>query len=322
MIFLDEAIARQAFGDAAETNQVFFNQQLTHILSRVFMIKHKQVRYREYFNINNEGDAGTRSIRMYVWDFVGTAKVIGHYADDLPSAGAGAAEVTVPVIWIGNSWHISWQETMEAQRAGTNLSSMRAMGADLGMEIKMNNIMFGTDEEAADAGVYGLFNNPNIPTSTVVAGAGGSTEWASKTADEILLDLNGSIGGITEATFNSHVPNKVGLPLAQWNDIATRRLNTFSDTTVLEYLVSKSPYLSGMDSIVVMQELRGSSAAGTDQMLIWEDTDEVSEGYIPYEKNVPMGTQIDGLAFKTPMVMSTAGLDVRFPLAYQKVAGI
>ncbi len=319
-ITLDEAAK---ISDAApQANAAFFNTQLTHIITRLFTVKHKEIKYREYFRINNEGGAGITAIEMYVWDMVGSAKIIGHYADDLPSAGAGARKVTVPVRWIGDSFHWSWMEIQQAQGAGVSLNAMRAEAANRAIEVKLNNIAWGVDEEATDAGLFGLLNNPNIPEAPVVAGAATTTEWSTKTPDEILADINGAFSTINESTFGAHRADTLALPIGQYNLIANTRISALVETTILQYLIRNSPWITDASKIVMTPELSGAGSGGEDVFFVYTDDAETAEFYIPYEKNTPMGTQVDGLAFKTPMVASTGGLDVRYPLAYYKGVGI
>jgi len=86
--------------------------------------------------------------------------------------------------------------------------------------------------------------------------------------------------------------------------------------------VNNSPYLQSTDNIHLRYELSGAGPNGEDIFYCYQDDDEVAETYIPYEKNTPVGSLPDGLAWKTPIVASTAGTDVRYPLAYYKGIGI
>lgn len=321
MLFINDALVAH-LGDAAQNNTAFFNQQLTLIVSRMFEIKYKAIRFREAFRINNEGGAGITSIQMTVWDMVGSAKIIGHYSDDLPSSGAGARIVTVPVRWIGDSFHYSWMEVQQAQQAGTGLTQMRANAANRAIEVKLNNIAFGVDEEATDAGIFGLLNNPNIPEAPVVDGAAGTSEWETKTPNEILLDINNAFSTISASTAGVHQPNRMSLPIDKYNLLATTRISELISDTILEYLVQKSPWISSADQIMQQPELSGAGSGGEDVMYIYEDNDENAEFYVPYEKDAPVGTLVDGIAYKTPIVASTGGLDIRYPLAYYKAIGI
>ena len=321
MIFLNDRLTAH-LGDAAVNNTAFFNQQLTHIVARLFMVKYKEIKFRDAFRINNEGGAGVTSVQLNVWDMGGSAKIIGHYSDDLPSSGAGATQVTVPIRWIGDSFHWSWMEIEQAAYAGVGLKDMRAMAANKAIEIKLNNIAFGVDEEATDAGIYGLMNNPNVPDAPVVDGASGETEWETKTPNEILLDINNAFSTVSVTTDGVHQPNMLSMPIKQWNLLATTRISDLVETTLLQFIVKQSPWISSMEQIKKQPELAGAGPNGEDIFYVYQDDDEVAEFYIPYEKNTPVGTLVDGIAYKTPMICSTGGLDIRYPLAYYKGVGI
>jgi len=317
-------------GDAAQSTSVFFNQQLTLVMTRLFEIKYKQIKYRDNFRINNEGGAGITAIQMTVWDMVGSAKIIGHYSDDLPSAQAGASLVTIPVRWIGASFHFSWMELQQATQAGVPLSDRRAAACNRAIEVKLNNIAYGVDEEATDAGLFGLLNNPNIPESTVavsVANPGGvavadRTRWENKTPQEILLDINNAFSTIEVATAGVHSANILSLPIKQYNFLATTQINDLNSDTLMTWLMTNSPWIASMDQIRAQPELSEAGPNGEDVFFVYEDDPEIAEMHIPFEKDTPVGTLPDGIAYKTPMLASTAGLDVRYPLAYSKGLGI
>ena len=309
-------------GDSTSANVVFFNEELTRIVAELYETKYRAIKFREYFTIDNEGGAGITSVKMRVWDMVGSAKIIGHFSDDLPAAGVGAAESTVGVKFVGASFHVDWFEVQQAQLTGRSLENMRARACDRAIEQKLNGIAFGTDEEGTDAGLFGLLNHPNIPQGTVADGESGKTEWAEKTPNEILVDTNNLFSTMSNTTFDVFRPNRLAMPIQQFNLIANTRLNDLSSDTILDHLLAKSPYLSGRDAIVVMPELAGAGEDGEDVMIAYDDDPQNAVFYIPYEKGTPVGTLPDGLAFKTPVVASTGGLDVRYPLAFSKVGGI
>ena len=319
--FLNTAMVAN-LGDATDGNVVFFNEELTRIVSELYETKYRAIKYRDYFNIDNEGGAGITSVKMRVWDMVGSAKIIGHFSDDLPAAGVGAAETTVGVKFVGASFHVDWFEVQQAQLVGRSIENMRARACDRAIEQKMNGIAFGTDEEATDAGLFGLLSHPNIPQGTVAAGASGETEWADKTPNEILIDVNNLFSTMSNTTFDVFRPNRLALPIKQFNLLANTRLNDISSDTILDHIISKSPYITGRDAIIVMPELAGAGEGGEDVMMAYDDDPQNAVFYIPYEKGTPVGTLPDGLAFKTPVVASTGGLDVRYPLAFSKTGGI
>ena len=321
--FLTDA-ATASIRDATPDNVAFFNQELTRIIGTIYETRYRAIKYREYFNIDSEGGAGITSIKTYIWDMVGSAKIIGDYSDDLPTAGAGAAEATVGVRWVGASAITSWMEVQQAQLANRPLPQRRVDAANRAIEQKLNAIAFGTDEEGTDAGLYGMLSHPNIPEGTLTAGAatGATTAWTTKTPNEILADVQNSQITMSNSTYATFMPNKIALPVLQWNILATTRMNDLTTDTILDFLVSKSPYISSVDDVVMMPELAGAGPNGEDMMLVYDDGADNAVMYIPYEKDTPMGTQVDGLHFKTPIVASTAGVDVRFPLAFNKVLGI
>lgn len=84
----------------------------------------------------------------------------------------------------------------------------------------------------------GLVNNSNITAGTVALGVSGYTPFIKKTADEILYDINQMILAAWAATNydQSAVPNHVLMPPAQYTYIATTKVSSYADKTILTYL--------------------------------------------------------------------------------------
>lgn len=76
------------------------------------------------------------------------------------------------------------------QQIGRDLQGLLQQGVTIAYNKDLDKIAFlGTPKDRS----YGLFNNPDIFSTTLSAGAGGSTKWINKTPDEILKDINSII---------------------------------------------------------------------------------------------------------------------------------
>lgn len=304
--------------DANET--VFFNRELERIKTRIFEKKYKDLMFRKLFPIDNQGGPGIESVTVRVWDQVGVAKIIGGYSDDLPRADVKGKEITVPIRTIGTSFAYNVQEVAAAALVNRPLQTMRADAARRAVEEKLNNIAFGSDQEATDAGLLGLFTHPNIPTSNVV-NPGGGTQWVNKTPDQILFDINDAFAEIHENTKMRERPTRLLLPVRQWNLIAATPRSANSDTTILQYVVRNSPFITSPDQIMPLVELDGAGTGGADIMVAYDPDPDKLEMDIPHELDF-LPVQERGLSFLVPGWAKAGGLHIYRPLSLLIKEGI
>lgn len=256
----------------------FFARQLEAIKSKSFDVLYPNLKYRELFPIDSEAPAGAKSVTYETYDSVGMAKIIHSYAADLPRADVAGTETTVPVRTIGSSFGYNVKEIKSAQMAGLNLSQRRANAARKAIEEELNRIAFFGD---AAANLYGLFTAPNIPSGNVPDGASTDPEWSTKTADEILADINNVFSDIFEDTKGVENADTLLLPLAQWSRIMTTARSTNSDTTIAQYVVANSPWLKSLANIIPVNELKGAGTAGVDVMVAYTKAMDKIEFVIP-----------------------------------------
>ena len=90
--------------------------------------------------------------------------------------------------------------------------------------------------------VAGLVNDSNVTAGSVATGAGASTLWKNKTPDEILYDVNKIIVDAWTASQydQSAVPNHILIDPANYAYIASTKVSTAADKTILEFLLDNN----------------------------------------------------------------------------------
>ena len=88
----------------------------------------------------------------------------------------------------------------------------------------------------------GLCNNPNVVRSSASTGAGGSTAWRTKTADEILNDINNAISTLWRDNDCSSdaLPNHILIPVQQFGMLVTRKVSDDSERSILTYVLENN----------------------------------------------------------------------------------
>lgn len=292
------------------TGAVFFNRQLELIKSRSYDVLYADLIARNLFPVSNEGGLGITAITYRTYDEVGIAKLINTYSGDLPRADVGGQETTIPVKEIGISFGYTIKEIESARLTGFPLDQRRANAARRANEQAVNDIAYNGN---ADAGLPGFLTNPNIPSGTVVD-PGGGTEWSTKTPDEILFDINDIFADVFEVTKMKERADTLLLPPAQWSLISATPRSANSDTTILEYVVQNSPFLTSADNVIPVNELAGAGTSGVDMMVAYTRSPDKLQLEIPYELQF-LANQERGLEIIVPGLSSIAGVNVYYPLS-------
>src|SRR5574344_1060760 len=277
--------------DAAET--FFFEKELEQVKARSYDVVKAPLKAFELIPVDSTTAPGAETVTYEQYDSTGIAKIISNYADDLPTADVEGKEFTSRIKSIGSAYVYSKQDIRAARFAGKPLEQRKATAAIETHRQLINKLAFNGD---ADYGIQGLLTNANIPKAPVVAGAATTLTWVTKTADEILLDLNDAVADMLEQTKGVEIPDTIVMPIAQYNLIANKRMPDGDSNTVLNFFKGNNPGIT----VTWATELKGAFTGGTD-------------GFIVYKRDpmklwaeMPMLTEVSpaqekGLAYEIPV---------------------
>jgi hypothetical protein len=302
--------------DAGET--IFFERELESKKARSYDVIKAPLKAFELIPVSTDAGAGAEAIVYEQYDQTGIAKIIGNYADDLPRANVKGKEFTARVKSVGNSYGYSLQEIRAAQFAGKSLTDRQATAAARAQREEWNRIAFFGD---ADHGLQGWIGAANVPASPVAAGAGaGGTvlAWSGKTPDEILKDLNDAVNGVVDLTNGAEQPDTVALPIKQYTQVATTPRSATSDTTILEFFLQNSPFIT---SVEWANELSGAFPGNTDGFIVYRRDPETMTLEMPVMfEQLPV--QERGLEYVVPCHSRIGGVIIYYPLSQVHKRGI
>lgn len=307
--------AIQSTGRLDANESVFFARQLEAIKTQSYDVKRPVLNALAVFPVDTSVGEGATSVTYRQYDTVGMAKIIANYADDLPRADVSGKEFNSPVRGIGVAYGYDMQEIRSAIFANTDLPSRKMRAAQRAHEEAINKFSWAGD---VNSGLPGFISNSNIPAYTVPADGTGSTKtWTTKTADQIIRDINGVINQVQTQSKGIHRANLVIMPLEQYAYISSQPRSATTDTTILAFVQANNP---GVEFKAII-ELDGAGAAGADLIYAGEFNAENIQLVIPmmFKQYTP---QIDGLEYKIPCESRFGGVLVPFPLAFASGAGI
>lgn len=295
---------------------VFFNRELAYVKARSYDAKYAELKGLSLIPISTEAGAGVNEIIFHQYRGVGFAKVIADYAKDFPRVDIYGEEKAVKVKGIGDSYGYSIKEIRASQRTGKNLDQRRAITARRAHDEMMNRMALKSN--TAD-GTFGLLDFPGITEVTLQAdGTSSSKTWASKTPDQIVRDINDLVNAVMEPTSAREVPDTLLLPIAQYNDLASRRIGEAGEKTLMRYILDNSPYIKKIDWL---SELKNFGAGGTNRALVGRFDEEhlTLEIPQPFEQ---FEAQQEGMEFTIPCHSECAGTIIYYPLAFAYADGI
>jgi hypothetical protein len=277
--------------------------------------------------VSSEADPGAENIFYRQYDQAGLAKIISNYADDLPDADVIGKEYSAVVKTIGASYKYSIQELRAAVYSNVPLEQRKANAARRAIAQKENKIAFFGDTAS---GLVGMFSAPNVTSVSIPASGGetgeaggGTTQWSTKTPDQILYDMNLVSNTVVSVSLGVENPDTMLLPLAQYNYVASTARSDYSDKTILNYFLENNPFIKQVEWV---NELKGAGSSGSgsapyDRMYAYRRSPEVLTLEIPSDFE-QLEMEKHNLTYTVPCIERCGGVLVYYPLALAYGDGI
>ncbi len=121
----------------------------------------------------------------------------------------------------------------------------------------------------------GLCNNVSVTRSSARNGAGGTTQWRTKTPDEILNDINAALSAVWEANDCSTdgLPNHILVPVEQFGMLVTRKVADDSERSILTYILENN-IATRQGRELIISPCKWCSAIGSnysDRMVVYQN---------------------------------------------------
>lgn len=317
--------------DAADS--VFVARALLWVETETYNTVIPPMEARKFFPFDNSAPAGAKTTSYKQYTRTGIARLVTERGQDLPQAAIYVKEFFHRFYRLGMSYEYTLDDLLAAQLSSQqggpalNLDLEFAIACREGIEKALDQITgFGSAPAStlqmvglgADVGMVGVLNNPNITQYVVANGASGSTQWSTKTPDEILADMYGIVASMIAGTYKAFQPTNMLLPVSQYETIAGMSMGDGRSDTVLSYFEKTSKHIKEVDS---WNYLAGSGAGSTDQMLIYKK-DKRFIRHMVSQEFTQMPPQFEQLAYTTLCTAKTAGMVIPYPLNVAAGAGI
>ena len=203
--------------------------------------------------------------------------IIGDEANDIPVIQADLSKSVAKVF--------NWAEYISISL----LEKEKMMGIGRDPEVFLNKGIHLHFDKSVDRSVYkgvpsdgyygsystGLCNNPVVTRLSSAIGAGGTTNWADKTADEILADINKVISTCWKENDCSidGMPNHILVPVEQYGYLVQNKVDDVSGMSILTYLMKNNVATAqGVDLTIAPSKWCTRAGSGnTDRMVVYRN---------------------------------------------------
>lgn len=215
----------------------------------------------------------------------GASIVSANAADGTPLVQANFNKDVWKAHAIAAGTRVFWIDMMKGNMTGRNIDTLLRDGLRLAYDKHMDqNVYVGIPQY----GTTGLVNNADVAASTVNVGAGGTTEWNTKTPDEILLDVNEAIlAAWSYAEYDlDAIPNHIIMPYEQYNYIATQKVSAIAEKTILTFLLENNVAKQNGSDLFIGATVwcKGAGTGVTDRMVVYCN----KERYVAVDELVPL----------------------------------
>lgn len=252
------------------------------------------------------GGGWVDSVSNFSLDFATTGAnqngILNGATTDIPVMQADIAKDMGKVFSWGNVVKISYIDQEKARKISRNIGEMLEKGIRLNHDKALDeNVYYGF----AQNNTYGLINNPNVTTTAVGVGANGSTQWRTKTPDEILDDINSLMVKTWVESGNdlTGMANHILVPPEEFTILATRKISEVGEKSILTFLLENNIGRNqGIElSINPLPYLKGAGTNGTNRMIGYvNNVDRVR-----FNQTVPLHRAITSTSAESMAYVST-----------------
>ena len=209
---------------------------------------------------------------------------------------------------------------------------MRSVGRD--PETFLNKGLRLHYDKVVDRNVYvgftrvgssGLVNSALVTRSMVPVGAGGTTTWDTKTADEILKDINLALTAVwfENDCASDGLPNHILLPVTQFGSLVTRKVSDDSERSILTYILENNLVTQQGQELVIspVKWCSGRGTNGSDRMVVYANRID----RICFNITQPlrrMDTETADLRIKIPYLAQFSEVRFLYPTTVRYMDGI
>jgi hypothetical protein len=315
-------MARRMIVDAQQALG-FLVEQTSHIETEVYKIEYPDIQYPNLVPVDTSANEWTKSVTFFSMDKVGAADWFHHAATDMRLADVVRSKFEQGIEMAGIGYRYTLEEIGQALLIpGTNLTSERADAARRAYEEFVERVALSGD---ASKNWTGLINNASVTRADAANdGTGATRTWSTKTADQIIRDINDALTGVYTASNTVEMADTILLPVSSLALAAAKRIDA-TTMTVLQYIMQYNVYTLQTGQPLMIRAVRDLETAGNGpsrRMVVYRRDPRVVKMHIPMPHQFLDVWQRGPITFDIPGIFRLGGVEIRRPGAFRYIDGI
>ena len=300
----------------------FLRSAQNYIEPTIYARKYPDFQYRELVPVDNSAPQWTTRIDFFsMGDDVGEAREFSADADDVPFVDFQLDKGDSRVYMAAIGYRYNLQELEHARAYNLRLEADRADAARRKYELYVENVAF---LGRAKLGLTGLVNSTGVAAISAANGAAGTATWRTKTADEILADVNRALSSVFIGSNGVEYADTILIPQDSYDLITTKRIDPHVATTIYQHLMQSNQYTSRTGRPLTIRAVFGletAGAGGSGRLVAYRRDPEVVKMHIPMSLQwLPAERRL--LKFEVPGIFRLGGVEIRRPKGMTYLDGI
>lgn len=317
---------------ADEYNVVAFQNELEEIKAEVYERPVPPLILQGIVPLDTSGGRGLQRTGFKAGNSSARFKPRGARSNDAPTADISRQKITSPVQGYISAYEFWEDEIIAAQRTGEDLTRSGAIACNRAYnELVESHLLIGDPAVGGDneGGIFGLFNNPKIRTSTLDNDDALTKSSSAQDLYDTIMDL---IDGVEDQSADTYMARACILPSAMLRLIRRKRFSSTSgDDTVLRrieqdtgFTLIGAPSLNAIStaSMGVDNANVGTGASGTAACAIagvFDPMHIAKRVPLPFLQKAPMQ---EGMRTRVYCLTDLGGLEVYQPGAFCAVRNL
>ena len=204
----------------------------------------RDIKLRSGITMSNESTsfirstlAGPGTLKNSSGSSGGNMPWIGPETSAIPGVQVNGQKITTPLRLLARELSYTSVELDRSQLTGQSIDTQQMDALNTLYQMNTDQMVY---IGSTDVGAVGLFNSSEVTAGAVANGLSGSPLWANKTPDEIVADVNTLLTGAWAASGYAVCPSELRLPPAQFSYIASQKVSSAGNVSILKYIQDNS----------------------------------------------------------------------------------
>lgn len=274
----------------------------------------RDVKLRPGITMSNESTSFIRSAFAApgtLQNTTGNMPWISSETTAIPGVEVNGQKITFPLRLLGREISYTSVELDRSQLTGQPIDVQKIDAMNILYQMNIDQMVY---QGATEVSATGLINDPGVTVTPVANGISGSPLWSKKTADEILADVNNELYQVYLSSAFAICPSKLLLPPLQFSYIASQKVSSAGNVSILKFLKENSIALSinGKElDIQPVKWLTGAGVGGTNRMVAYtNDESRVRFPMVPVRRET---SYYQGIRYTAPYIWAFGVMELVYP---------